>query len=155
MPMNFEKFQDYIEKRYNFGVMSDATVVAEVGNEKCGDATQLYLKIRDGIIEDAKYFSFGCGFATVVGVILTQLVKGKPVSFLGEVTPEMIESELGEFPQAKAHYSNLGTRLAREALAKCLEAGIVDCKHSEPSRETNRQSRSEEIFKPSEEPLAP
>ena len=139
MAMNFEKFQEYIENRYNFGVMPDATVVAEVGNEKCGDATQLYLRIKDSIIEDAKYFSFGCGFATVVGVILTQLIKGKPVSFLAEVTPEMIESELGEFPQAKAHYSNLGARLAQEALAKCIEAKLVNGDGSEVFCKDNRK----------------
>ncbi len=126
MPMNFEKFQEYIEKRHNFGIMPDATVQAEVGNEKCGDATQLYLKIEAGIIEDAKYFSFGCGFATVVGVILTQMIRGKPVSFLGEVTPEKIEAEIGEFPTAKAHYSGLGARLAQAALEKCVEAGLVE-----------------------------
>lgn len=125
MPLNFEKFQEYIEKRYNFGIMPDATIQAEVGNEKCGDATQLYLKIDNGIITDARYFSFGCGFATVVGVILTQMIKGKPVSFLQEITPEMIEAEIGEFPQAKAHYSSLGARLARAAAERCEEAGFL------------------------------
>ncbi len=125
MPMDFQKFQEYIEKRYNFGIMTDSTVQAEVGNEKCGDATQLYLKVENGIIKDAQYFSFGCGFATVVGVILTQMIKGKPVSFLRTITPEMIEAEIGEFPTAKAHYSSLGAKLALAAAEKCEEAGLI------------------------------
>ena len=58
-----EKVMDHFQNPRNVGKMDDADGVGEVGNAKCGDIMKIYLKIKDGIIEDVKFNTFGCASA--------------------------------------------------------------------------------------------
>ena len=52
-----------------------------MGNAKCGDIMKIYLKIKDGIIEDVKFNTFGCGSAIASSSMATELIKGKPLLY--------------------------------------------------------------------------
>ena len=55
-----EKVMDHFRNPRNVGIIEDADGVGEVGNTVCGDIMKIYLKIRDGVIEDVKFNTFGC-----------------------------------------------------------------------------------------------
>ena len=63
MGMYSEKVMEHFANPRNVGELPDANGVGEVGNAKCGDIMKIYLKIRDGVIEDVKFETFGCGSA--------------------------------------------------------------------------------------------
>ena len=74
-----EKVMDHFRNPRNVGEIEDADGVGEVGNAKCGDIMKIYLKIKDGVIEDVKFETFGCGSAIATSSMATEMIKGKPV----------------------------------------------------------------------------
>ena len=76
--MYSEKVMDHFMNPRNVGEIADANGVGEVGNATCGDIMRIYLKINDdGIIEDVKFKTFGCGAAVATSSIATEMIKGK------------------------------------------------------------------------------
>lgn len=67
-----EKVMDHFQHPRNLGKMDDADGVGEVGNAKCGDIMKMYLKIKDGKIEDVKFNTFGCASAIATSSIATR-----------------------------------------------------------------------------------
>ena len=63
MALYSEKVMDHFRNPRNVGVIEDANAIGEVGNAKCGDIMKMYLKIENGIVEDVKFETFGCGSA--------------------------------------------------------------------------------------------
>lgn len=115
--MDFEKFKDYVTNRYNFGDIPGADAKGMVTNSGCGDMTMLYFKVGDGeVIEDAKYFTFGCGFSQAMGVVITELCKGKTVEEADTITEEDIDGVLGGLPDAKRNYLQLIHGLLKETI---------------------------------------
>ena len=73
-----DKVMDHFRNPRNVGEIEDANGVGEVGNAKCGDIMKIYLKVNDnGIIEDVKFKTFGCGSAIASSSMATELIKGK------------------------------------------------------------------------------
>jgi nitrogen fixation NifU-like protein len=95
----------------------------------CGDKTVLYLRIKEGVVEDAKFLSFGCAVTIASASVLTERIKGKEISklFLGtdeEVVQQLmnlIESELGEIPPVKLHCPPATVQVFLEAITGYLE----------------------------------
>ena len=80
MAMSYsEKVMDHFQNPRNVGKMEDADGIGEVGNAKCGDIMKIYLKIKDDVIEDVKFNTFGCASAIATSSIATELIKGKPL----------------------------------------------------------------------------
>ncbi|MEG0711548.1 MAG: iron-sulfur cluster assembly scaffold protein, partial [Niameybacter sp.] len=77
--MYSEKVMDHFMNPRNVGEIEDASGVGTVGNAKCGDIMKVYLKIEDGLIEDVKFKTFGCGAAVATSSMATELVKGKTI----------------------------------------------------------------------------
>ena len=80
MALYSETVMDHFRNPRNVGVIEDADGVGEVGNAKCGDIMKIYLKIKDDIIEDVKFETFGCGSAIASSSMATEMIKGKPLS---------------------------------------------------------------------------
>ncbi|MFH1779616.1 MAG: iron-sulfur cluster assembly scaffold protein, partial [Candidatus Micrarchaeota archaeon] len=69
----FKRFRD----PKNAGEMKDADGVGEDGNFKCGDVMRIFIKVRDGVIVDAKFLTYGCVAAIAATDALCDLIKGK------------------------------------------------------------------------------
>ncbi|MGI6065375.1 MAG: Fe-S cluster assembly scaffold protein NifU [Bacillota bacterium] len=108
---------DHFEKPRNVGEISDASGVGEVGNITCGDILRVYIKIENGILEDVKYLTFGCGAAVASGSMMTELAKGKTVEEALQLTNRAVANALNGLPPQKMHCSNL----AADALHKAIK----------------------------------
>ena len=79
--MYTEKVLDHFSHPRNMGELEDANGVGMVGNAKCGDIMQMFLKIDDdGIIEDVGFKTFGCGAAIATSSMATEMIKGKSIN---------------------------------------------------------------------------
>jgi len=112
-----QKVIDHFTNPRNLGEIKDADGIGEVGNAKCGDLMQLFIKVRDDKIEDAKFKTFGCCAAIATSSMITEMIKGKSLSELNEVTNKAVAEALGGLPKVKLHCSVL----AEEALKSALE----------------------------------
>ena len=117
MALYSDKVMDHFLHPRNVGVIEDANAVGEVGNSKCGDIMKMYLKIEDGIIEDVKFETFGCGSAIASSSMATELIKGKPVEEAMQLTNKAVAEALDGLPDYKMHCSVL----AEEAIQAALE----------------------------------
>ena len=117
MALYSEKVMDHFLHPRNVGVIEDANAVGEVGNAKCGDIMKMYLKIEDGIVQDVKFETFGCGSAIASSSMATEMIKGKPLSEAMQLTNQAVTEALDGLPAHKLHCSVL----AEEAIQSALE----------------------------------
>ena len=116
MALYSEKVMDHFRNPRNVGVTEDADGVGEVGNAKCGDIMKMYLKIRDDVVEDVKFETFGCGSAIASSSMATELIKGKPVSEAMKLTNKAVAEALDGLPAYKMHCSVLAEEAIQSAL---------------------------------------
>jgi nitrogen fixation NifU-like protein len=101
----------------NTGVIEDADGVGEVGNPVCGDMMTFYIKVKDDVIADVKFQTFGCVAAIAVSSIVSEMAKGKKLAEARKITKQVVAEALGGLPQNKMHCSNLGA----DALALAID----------------------------------
>ncbi len=116
MALYSEKVMDHFRNPRNVGIIEDADGVGEVGNAKCGDIMKMYLKIKDDIIEDVKFETFGCGSAIASSSMATELIKGKSVSEALKLTNKAVAEALDGLPDYKMHCSVLAEEAIKNAL---------------------------------------
>lgn len=116
MSVYSETVMDHFRNPRNVGEIADADGVGEVGNAKCGDIMKIYLKIEDGIIQDAKFNTFGCGSAIASSSMATEMIKGKPVEEALELTNKAVVEALDGLPAQKIHCSVLAEEAVKAAL---------------------------------------
>lgn len=107
---------DHFRNPRNVGVIENADGVGEVGNTVCGDIMKIYLKIENGIIEDVKFNTFGCGSAIASSSMATEMIKGKPVSEALELTNKAVAEALDGLPAHKLHCSVLAEQAVKKAV---------------------------------------
>ena len=114
-----KKVLDHYENPRNVGVLDkDATNVGTgmVGAPACGDVMRLQIQVNDkGVIEDAKFKTYGCGSAIASSSLLTEWVKGKTVDEASEIKNTKIVEEL-ELPPVKIHCSVLAEDAIKAAI---------------------------------------
>lgn len=111
-----EKVMDHFMNPRNMGEMDKPSAVGNVGNPTCGDVMRLYLKIKDGIIVDAKFKTFGCGAAIASSSMLTELLKGQKVQDALKISNEAVTDALGGLPPVKIHCSVMAEEALKSAL---------------------------------------
>ena len=116
MALYSEKVMDHFRNPRNVGVIEDADGIGEVGNAKCGDIMRMYLKIEDDVIEDVKFETFGCGSAIASSSMATELIKGKPLSEVAQLTNKAVAEALDGLPDYKMHCSVLAEEAIQSAL---------------------------------------
>ncbi len=111
-----EIVKDHFFNPRNVGEIKDADGVGTVGNPQCGDVMTIYIKVKDEIIIDIKFKTFGCAAAIATSSILTGMAKGKMLDEALKITRDDVANELGGLPAIKLHCSNLAADALREAI---------------------------------------
>ena len=113
-----EKVLDHFQNPRNVGEIPDASGVGTVGNAKCGDIMQMFLKINDDeVVEDVKFKTFGCGAAIATSSMATELIKGRPLAEVEKLTNEAVVEALEGLPPVKIHCSVLAQEAVQAAIA--------------------------------------
>jgi len=112
-----EKVMDHFRNPRNVGVMENPSGVGKVGNPVCGDVMELFIKVENDIITDAKFRTFGCGAAIATSSMVTELVKGKSLEEALKISNKAVAEALGGLPPIKMHCSVL----AEEALKAAID----------------------------------
>lgn len=108
---------DRFQNPRNAGGMHGANAIGQVGNAACGDIMKMYLKINDaGVIENAKFKTFGCCAAIASTDIACDLVKNKTIEEALKITNKDVIDLLGELPPNKIHCSLMAEESIRAAI---------------------------------------
>jgi nitrogen fixation protein NifU and related proteins len=114
-----EKVIDHYENPRNVGKMDAGDInvgTGMVGAPACGDVMKLQIMVQDGVIQDAKFKTYGCGSAIASSSLLTEWVKGKTLDQAGAIKNSEIAEELA-LPPVKIHCSIL----AEDAIKAAIE----------------------------------
>ena len=115
------QYSDKVIKQFkdmtNNGRIEDADGIGKVGNPVCGDVMWIYIKVKDGIITDCKFETFGCVAAIATSSLATELVIGKSVDEALQVSNKRIVDLLGGLPKEKHHCSVL----AEDGIKRAIE----------------------------------
>ena len=130
---------DHFQHPRNVGKIDDADGIGEVGNAKCGDIMRMYIKVKDDVITDCKFNTFGCGSAIATSSMATELIKGKPISEALELSNKAVVEALDGLPAHKIHCSVLAEEAVRAAVKDYYDKNgiaydpekfqIHDCEH--------------------------
>ncbi len=115
-----KEVMDHFTAPRNVGEIKNADGMGEIGNPTCGDMMTFYIKVKDNVLEDIKFKTFGCGAAIAVSSMVSEMAKGKTLDEALKITNKDVAKELGGLPKNKLHCSNLG--------ADALHAAIEDYK---------------------------
>jgi len=112
-----DKVMEHFKNPKNVGEIENPDGIGHVGNPVCGDIMELYIKVNDRTIVDAKFKTFGCGAAIATSSMVTEMVKGKSIDEALEISNRAVAEALDGLPPIKMHCSVL----AEEALKSAIE----------------------------------
>ena len=112
-----QKVMDHSKNPRNVGEIENPDGVGHVGNPICGDIMELYIKVKDGIIVDARFKTFGCGPAIATSSMITEIVKGNSLTEALRISNKTVAEALDGLPAVKMHCSVL----AEDALKSAIE----------------------------------
>lgn len=121
MPDYSEKVMDHFTNPRNIGELEMADGTGEVGNPVCGDMMKFTIKVKDNVIEDVKYLTFGCGAAIAVSSMVSEMAKGKTLEEALKISNKQVAEELDGLPGNKMHCSNLGADALHKAIEDYME----------------------------------
>ena len=121
---------DHFMHPRNVGEIENPDGVGQVGNAKCGDIMKMYLKIRDNVIQDVKFETFGCGSAIASSSMATEMIKGKTIDEALAVTNRQVVDALGGLPAHKLHCSVLAEESIKSAIKDSYDRRGIEYDHS-------------------------
>lgn len=121
--MYTEKVLDHFQNPRNVGELEGANGVGMVGNEKCGDIMQMFIRVNDetGIIEEVSFKTFGCGAAIATSSMATEMIKGKHIDEALKLTNAAVVEALEGLPPQKLHCSVLAEEAVKLAIENYFE----------------------------------
>lgn len=111
-----DNIMNYYKNPKNMGQIDCPDAVGKAVSPQCGDVTTIYLQVKDNIITDITFETFGCAVAVASGSVLTELVKGKSINDASQVTSKDIIEILTSVSDAKTHCADLAEQALKEAL---------------------------------------
>ena len=111
-----KKVMEHFMHPKNVGVIENPDGYGKVRNPVCGDMMEIYIKVKDDIITDIKFKTFGCGSAIATSSMVTELAMGKKVDEAMKLTRNDVANELDGLPPQKMHCSNLAADALHEAI---------------------------------------
>jgi nitrogen fixation NifU-like protein len=131
-----KKVMEHFMHPKNVGTIEDPDGYGKVGNPVCGDLMEMYLKVKDDVITDIKFQTFGCGSAIATSSMVTELAKGMHVDEAMKITRNDVATELDGLPPQKMHCSNLA--------ADALHGAVKDYMSKKETTERARRKQSRE-----------
>lgn len=116
-----EKVMDHFTNPRNVGEIENPDGIGRVGNPVCGDVMEMQIKVRDGIIVDAKFKTFGCGAAIATSSMVTEIVKGKSIEEALKISNRVVADALDGLPPIKMHCSVLAEKAIKSAVDDYLQ----------------------------------
>lgn len=114
--MYTDKVMDHFENPRNVGSMENPDGVGKMGNPVCGDVMEISIRVKDNIIEEAKFKTFGCCAAIATSSMVTELVKGETLEEAEKISKQAVADALDGLPPAKMHCSNLAADALHDAI---------------------------------------
>ena len=111
-----KEVMEHFRNPRNVGKIKNPDGIGHVGNPVCGDIMDLYIKVKNNIIVDAKFKTFGCGAAIATSSMVTELVKGKTVDGALKISNRAVVKALGGLPHIKMHCSVLAEEALKSAI---------------------------------------
>ena len=111
-----DKVMEHFRNPRNVGDMESPDGVGHVGNPTCGDIMELYIRVNDSTIVDAKFKTFGCGAAIATSSMVTEMVKGKSIEEALEISNRAVAEALDGLPPVKMHCSVLAEEAVKSAI---------------------------------------
>ncbi|MBU0629741.1 MAG: Fe-S cluster assembly scaffold protein NifU [Candidatus Margulisbacteria bacterium] len=133
-----EKVMEHFKNPRNVGEMENPDGIGKVGNPTCGDIMEMYIKVKDNIITDVKFKTFGCGAAIATSSMSTEMIKGKTIEEALKLSNRAVAEALGGLPPVKMHCSVLAEEAVKAAIDDYLK---------------KTTGKGLPGFKPSEEPI--
>ena len=130
MALYTDTVMDHFQHPRNVGSIENADGIGEVGNAKCGDIMKMYLKIKDNVITDVKFETFGCGSAIASSSMATEMIKGKTIDEALAVTNKQVVDALGGLPAHKLHCSVLAEEAIKSAVKNYYDRNGIAYDHS-------------------------
>ncbi|GAG20444.1 unnamed protein product, partial [marine sediment metagenome] len=112
-----EKVMEHFRHPRNVGEIKNPDGIGHVGNPICGDIMELYIKVKNNKIIDAKFKTFGCGAAIATSSMITGMVKGKTIEEALRISNKAVVEALDGLPPIKMHCSVL----AKDALKSAID----------------------------------
>ncbi len=145
--MYIEKVMDHFQNPRNVGEIENPSGVGTVVNAKCGDIMRMYLDIdENGIIQDCKFKTFGCGAAVATSSMATELVKGKTIQQALEVTNKAVMDALDGLPPVKVHCSLLAEEAIHAALWDYAEKNHIKIEGLDKPKSDISEEEDEEEY---------
>ncbi|RLG20937.1 Fe-S cluster assembly scaffold protein NifU [Candidatus Micrarchaeota archaeon] len=111
-----KKVLEHFRNPHNMGEIKDADGIGRVGNPVCGDVMYLYIKVKDNVITDVKFQTFGCVAAISSSSILTDMIKGMTIEEAEKLTKDDVLKKLDGLAPVKLHCSVLAVEALRKAI---------------------------------------
>lgn len=121
-----DKVMEHFKNPKNVGKIEDADGIGEVGNAKCGDIMKIYIKVKDNIITDVKFNTYGCASAIATSSMATEMIKGKPLDEAIKLTNKAVVEALDGLPPVKIHCSVLAEEAVKAAIADYYKKQGID-----------------------------
>lgn len=114
--------KDHLANPRNAGELADANAIGEGTNPVCGDRLKLFLRIQNGRVEETGFLAYGCPPTLACGSALTELITGRSVAEIKEITRRDLVGAVGGLPARKHHAASL----AIETLRQAIESACTD-----------------------------
>ena len=110
---------DHAQNPRNVGSIQDADGFGSVTGP-CGDNIEIWVKIKDGIIKEATFWTDGCGTTIAAGSMITEMAKGKTIGEAMKITQQDVLDALGGLPEENLHCALLAANTLKETVKNCL-----------------------------------